>query len=109
VLTREPFPIRTFKLRGSRLVPTVLRVYVTGIDNSRGNLSFAITIGNREISGALVLTSSILAEPGVYTVDFTLPAELAGVGDQPIIFSAISGGVVYQSRLNDTAPRLFIL
>jgi len=109
VLTTEPFVIKTFRLRGSRLVSSVLRVYVTGIDNSRGNLTFNIRIGNREISGALVLTSSILVEPGVYTVDFTLPSELLNAGDQPIIFSAISGGVVYQSRLDDSAPRLFIL
>lgn len=109
VLTTEPFVIRTFRLRGSRLVPSVLRVYVTGIDNSRGNLLFTIRIGNREISGALVVTDAILVEPGVYTVDFTLPAELLGAGDQPIIFSAISGGNVYQSRLDDTAARLFIL
>ncbi len=109
VLTTEPFVIKTFRLRGSRLVSSVLRVHVTGIDNSRGNLTFAIRIGNREISGALVLTNSILVEPGVYTVDFTLPSELLNAGDQPIIFSAISGGIVYQSRLDDTAPRVFIL
>jgi len=108
VLTTEPFVIRTFRLRGSRLVSSVLRVYVTGINNL-GSGAFAIRIGNREISGALVLTGATLVEPGVYTVDFTLPSELLGAGDQPIIFSAIVNGVVYQSRLDDTAPRLFIL
>lgn len=108
VLTTEPFVIRTFRLRGSRLVSSVLRVYVTGINNL-GSSSFAIRIGNREISGALVLTGATLVEPGVYTVDFTLPSELLGAGDQPIVFSAIVNGVVYQSRLDDTASRLFIL
>lgn len=108
VLTREPFTITTFKLRGSRRVQTILRVYVTGINNL-SSAGFSIRIGSRDISGALVLTGATLVEPGVYTVDFTLPAELAGAGDQPIIFSATVNGIVYQSRLDDTAPRLSIL
>ncbi len=110
VLTTEPFVIRTFRLRGSRLVPTVLRVYVTGIEPpANAPIVFSIRIGNREISGASVLTGATLVEPGVYTVDFTLPPELLGAGDKPIIFSAIVNGVIYQSRLDDSAPRLFIL
>lgn len=112
VLTREPFTIRTFKLRGSRLVPTVLRVYLTGVNNNNNILpssAFIIRIGNREISGGAVLTEGILVEPGVYTVDFTLPPELAGAGDQPIVISVRVNGITYSSRLDDTAPRLFIL
>ena len=108
VLTSEPFVIRTFRLRGSRLVPSVLRVYVTGINNL-GSGAFSIRIGSRDIAGAAILTGAVLVEPGVYTVDFTLPPELLGAGDQPIIFSATVNGIVYQSRLDDTASRLFIL
>jgi hypothetical protein len=108
VLTHEPFTITTFKLRGSRRVASVLRVYVTGV-NEFSNAAYTIKIGNREISGALVVTRAVPFEPGVYSIDFTLPAELAGAGDQPVIFSAILDGVVYQSRLEDTAPRTSIL
>jgi uncharacterized protein (TIGR03437 family) len=108
VLTREPFTIRTFRLRGSRLVPTVLRLYLTGVNGVPASL-FTIRIGNRTISGASVITSAVQIEPGVYTVDFTLPPELAGAGDQPIVVSVTVNGVTFSSRLDDTAPRLFIL
>jgi hypothetical protein len=112
VLTREPFTIRTFRLRGSRLVPTVLRVYLTGVHN-RVNTEIFIRIGNVEIPGASppssILSGATLVEPGVYTVDFTLPSNLAGAGDQPIIVRVRVGGIDYFSRLDDTAPRLFIL
>lgn len=108
VLLTEPFPVRTFRLRGSKLVSTVLRVYVTGVHGLVGS-EFSIRIGNRDISGALIVSNATLVEPGVYTVDFTIPSELAGAGDQPIIFTAILNGVLYSSRLDDTAPRLTIL
>jgi uncharacterized protein (TIGR03437 family) len=108
VLLTEPFPVRTFRLRGSKLVSTVLRVYVTGVQGL-GASDFSIRIGSRDISGALVVSGATLVEPGVYTIDFSLPFELAGAGDQPIIITAVLNGVIYQSRLDDTAARLFIL
>jgi uncharacterized protein (TIGR03437 family) len=108
VLTREPFTIRTFKLRGSRLVPTVLRIYMTGVQNLSAT-AFSIRIGNRTLVPPNVTTGAVLVEPGVYTVDVTLPPELAGAGDVPVIVSVTVGTVVYTSRLDDTAPRIFIL
>ncbi len=108
VLTTEPFTVRTFRLRGSRLVPSVLRIYVTGVNNLPAN-AFTVRIGSRVIAGASIISSATLVEPGVYTVDFTLPPELAGAGDQPIVVSVSINGVVYSSRLDDTAPRIFIL
>lgn len=109
VLLTEPFPIRTFRLRGSRLVPTVLRVYVTGVNNLAAG-AFTIVIGDTQITGTnVVLTGATLIEPGVYAVDFTLPASLAGAGDQQIIVRVSVNGIVYESRLGDTAPRLSIL
>ena len=106
VLTTEPFTIRTFQLRGSRLVPTVLRIYLTGVQNVTNTL-FILRIGNTVISPAT--TNATLVEPGVYTVDFTLPSTIAGAGDQPIIIGVSVNGVTYTSRLDDTAPRIFIL
>lgn len=109
VLLTEPFPIRTFKLRGSRLVPTVLRVYITGLD-PRISQAVTVRIGNSsEIVVDTVTTPPVLVEPGVYALDFSLPATLQGAGDQPIILTITAGGTVYQSRLDDTAPRLTIL
>ena len=107
VLTREPFTITTFRLRGSRRVPTVLRVYLTGVANVASS-SFLIRIGSTSIP-ITGNTAPVQVEPGVYAVDFVLPATIAGAGDQPIVFSAVIGGVTYSSRLDDTAPRLFIL
>jgi len=106
VLTREPFTVRTFRLRGSRLVPSVLRVYVTGVQNLSAS-NFTIRIGSTTIQ--TVISGAVQVEPGVYTVDFTLPPDIAGAGDQPIVVSVIVGGFIYSSRLDDTAPRLFIL
>lgn len=109
VLLTEPFPIRTFKLRGSRLVPTVLRVYMTGLD-PRIVQTITVRIGS---SSDIVIDTTAspprLVEPGVYALDFSLPSTLQGAGDQPIILSIVAGGVLYQSRLDDTAPRLTIL
>jgi uncharacterized protein (TIGR03437 family) len=109
VLTREPFTTTTFRLRGSRRVPSVLRVYATGLSTALTPQQINIRIGSLTIPTANVTTAPVLFEPGVYTVDFTLPANIAGAGDQPIIISVTIGGVTYSSRLDDTAPRLFIL
>jgi uncharacterized protein (TIGR03437 family) len=113
VLTREPFTVRTFRLRGSRLVPSVLRLYLTGVNDTPPTItpasSIIIRIGSTSIAGATVLSGARLVEPGVYTVDFQLPPNLAGAGDQPIVVEVTINGVVYSSRLQDTAPRIFIL
>ncbi len=104
----EPFNVTTLRTRGGRRVPTVLRLYVTGINNlSAANLM--VRIGNTTLTGAQLLTGAVLREPGVYTIDFALPATLQGAGDVPIIVSATIGGVTYSSRLDDTAPRFRIL
>ncbi|MCU1290857.1 MAG: hypothetical protein JWN60_3086 [Acidobacteria bacterium] len=108
VLTPEPFTVTTFKRRGSRRVQTVLRLYLTGVHGLAGS-TFTIRIGSATISGALVTSNAVLVEPGVYAVDFTLPATLNRAGDQPVIVSVTIGGVTYTSRLDDTAPRTSIL
>ena len=108
VLTTEPFTVTTIRRRGERRVPTVLRLYLTGVQNLPAT-AFTIRIGSTTISGAQITSNAILVEPGVYSVDFTLPPELNRAGDQPIIVSVLVGGVTYFARLDDTAPRLFIL
>ncbi len=106
VPTREPFTATTFKFRGSKRVPTVLRLYLTGVNNVNSG-SFTIRIGSTTITS--VLTAAVLREPGVYTVDFALPATINRTGDQPIVVSVTTGGVVYNSRLDDTTSFVYIL
>lgn len=108
VQTREPFTITTLRRRGGRRVPSVLRLFVTGVNNITA-ANFRIRVGGIEIPAAQIITNAVLVEPGVYTVDFTLPSTLAGRADQPIVVSVISGGVEYFARLDDTAPRFSIL
>ena len=94
--------------QGNLRVPTILRLRLTGVANTSPGV-FLIRIGGVSISGAQVLTGGILVDPGVYTVDFTLPPTLNEAGDQPIIVSIVVDGVSFNSRLDDTAPRLRIL
>lgn len=108
VWRREPFAVRTLRFRGGVLVPTVIRLYLTGVQGAAA-ANFSIRIGSVTIPLTQVLTGATLVEPGVYTVDFTLPAQLSGAGDQPVVVSIIANGVTYSARLDDTAPRIRIL
>ncbi|MGI8639874.1 MAG: hypothetical protein ACR2MG_07955 [Pyrinomonadaceae bacterium] len=108
VFRTEPFAVTTVRIRGGVRVPTVLRVFLTGVELvSSANVT--IRVGATTISGTRIITNSITREPGVNTFDFTLPPELNGAGDVPIIISVTLNGVTYQSRLDDTAPRFRIL
>jgi uncharacterized protein (TIGR03437 family) len=104
----EPFNVTTIRLRGGRRVPSVLRVFLTGVNNiAAGNIN--IRVGSTPLTGAQIVSNAVLREPGVYSIDFTLPATLLGAGDVPIIVSVTVNGVTYESRLDDTAPRFRIL
>ncbi|CAN5830886.1 hypothetical protein BH20ACI4_BH20ACI4_24100 [soil metagenome] len=108
VLTREPFNVTTLRYRGGRRVPTVLRLYLTGVQGA-GAANFVIRVGGVPIPPANVLTGAILREPGVYSVDFTLPPSLDMAGEVPIRVEIVAGGVTYSARLEDTAPVFRIL
>ncbi len=112
-LNGEPFNVKTIKRHGAfdnhRLVTTILRVYLTGINNNLTASRFKIKIGSREIEGIANVSDPSIREPGVYSVDFYLPAELQGAGDVPILFYVTINNVTYVSRLEDTAPRLVVL
>jgi len=107
VLTTEPFTVTTVRTRGGRRVPTVFRIFLTGVGGVP-NTAITIRVGNRDITGVMV-APPVLREPGVYSIDFTLPRELNGAGDVPIIITISVNGVLFQSRLDDTAPRFRIL
>jgi uncharacterized protein (TIGR03437 family) len=109
VFRTEPFNVTTLRLRGGRRVPTVLRLFLTGVNNvplSSQSVPVVIRVGSVMITPT---TAAILREPGVYSFDFTLPAELLGAGDVPVVVSITVNGVTYVSRLDDTAPRFRIL
>lgn len=108
VLTEEPFTVTTIPDKGGVRVPTILRLRLTGVANVAAG-AITIRIGTVTISGAAVLTGGVLSEPGVYTVDFTLPATLDAAGDRPIVLTVTADGVTYSTRLDDTAPRVSIL
>ncbi len=104
----EPFSVSTRRVRGGTRVPTILRLFLTGVQGVPRS-SITIRVGNRELTAAQILSDPILREPGVYSIDITLPPELAGAGDVPIIVSVLINGQRYESRLDDTAPRFRIL
>ena len=112
VHTTEPFTVTTIRIRGGTFgnmrVPSIMRLRLTGVANTSSAV-FSIRIGPSTITGTPVLSGGVLVDPGVYTVDFTLPASLDMAGDQPIIVSIIVDGVSFNSRLDDTAPLLRIL
>src|SRR5690606_35117178 len=104
----EPFTVTTIRVRGGQRVPTTIRLRVTGIASTTA-ASIVIKIGSTVIAGTPVLTGGVPVEPGVQTVDFNLPASLDGAGDQPIIIQVNAGGTIFTSRIEDTAPGIWIL
>lgn len=109
VATYEPFMQTTIQtLNGTRTaVDTVLRVCLTGVANTAAS-TITVRIGTLTIPATRVITGGVLSQPGVYTIDFTLPPEAAGLGDQPIIVTVTANGVAFTSRLDDTAARIRI-
>jgi uncharacterized protein (TIGR03437 family) len=108
VLTREPFTVRTTRIRGGVKVPTVLRLTLTGIEGAPSSV-INIRLGGQLILGTQIRSDAVLTAPGVYTVDFTLPPELDRAGDVPLVFRIFFGGIIYESRAEDTAPFVKIL
>jgi len=108
VHTTEPFTVQTVKIKGGVKVPSVLRLRLTGVHNTT-SANFNIRIGDVTIAGTAVRTGGLLVEPGVYTVDFELPATLNLAGDRPIVVTIVAGSASWSSRLDDTAPRIRIL
>lgn len=112
VLIREPFNVTTLRYRGGRRVPTVLRLYLTGVQGAAGGATgnFDIRVGGIPIPRANISTGiAVPREPGVFSIDFTLPPELNMAGDVPIIVSVTVNGVVYYARGDDTTSFFRIL
>jgi uncharacterized protein (TIGR03437 family) len=106
VRTTEPFTVTTVQLRGGIRVASKMRVFLTGV---AGVPASAITIRIGSITIAATSAAVPAEEPGVYSVDFTMPATLNRAGDQPLVITVTAGTTTFTSRLDDTASRVFIL
>lgn len=110
VFTTEPFTVRTIRRRGNRFVPTVLRIYLTGVNEILQPSRIKIRIRDRTMTAT---GSAVLVEPGVYTLDFQLDAQLAGAGDNlPVVVfleEPAGSGLGLFSRLDDTTSYVWIL
>jgi len=103
--TTEPFAVRTIMRKGNRLVPSVMRLYVTGVAGV-GPANISVRIRDQQVAAR---TTPIQIEPGVYAVDFVMPVALEGAGDQPIVVTVTITGARFSSRLDDTTSMVFIL
>lgn len=108
VHTTEPFTTHTVQLRGGKRVPSVFRIRVTGLLNTSSTV-INFRVGSFVVIGGGVITGGVPSEPGVQTIDFTVPEGLDGDGDQPITIEVNAAGTIFSSRLADTAPRVFFL
>jgi hypothetical protein len=106
VYTTEPFVVRTIRRQGNALVPSVLRIYLTGTVNVDSSL---ITVRIRDKIMTGLPSTNIFVEPGVETIDFPISTELEGAGDQPVVVTVTINGITFSSRLDDTTSRISIL
>jgi uncharacterized protein (TIGR03437 family) len=106
--TREPFTVFTVRPQRPR-TPTVLSIILTGVESVPA-AQITVRIGTTTLSGAAIRSAAVRTEmPGFYRIDVQLPATLAGAGDVPVVVTITAGGTTFTSRLDDTAPRIFIL
>ena len=113
--TAEPFTVTTTYVDSSTTPPTTvtaqtkLRLILTGV---RGVPVSGITVRltkvsdntTTDITGSQVTALMATDMPGLFQLDFLLPASLAGAGD--VAVTVIANGA--QSRAADTAPRFKI-
>ncbi len=118
VHTPEPFLIQTLKphlneiingvlVTGTRFKPTVLRVFLTGVEGVQSSQA-SIRFGSQTVIGSIggAVRTDI---PGRYYLDFSLPAAARGAGDVPVVIFITVGGTTYKSRLDDTSTKIRIL
>lgn len=102
----EGFPVTTDVM--GTATPTVLSIYLTGIRNVPV-ANITVMIGDRTLSGTTEIRSNTPTDmPGVDQLNVQLRADLAGLGDQPLVVSVTIGGQTFTSRPAATAPRIRI-
>jgi uncharacterized protein (TIGR03437 family) len=108
--TQEPFTVTSLDASG-QVVPTVLRLFLTGVRNIRvgqANTSITVRIGTTDITGAAIIFVGPSDMPGTDQIDVRLPASLAGAGDVPVVVTVVTAGQTFTSRPADTAPHIRI-
>lgn len=114
--TPEPFTVTTTYINSagaSTTEATKLRLVLTGVRGiARGTITVRLTKSDNttvDITGDQIPTDPIATDmPGVFTLDFRLPATLAGAGDVGVTVIVNTGTATFTSRLADTAPRFRI-
>lgn len=119
--TSEPFAVTTTYINSSGqsvTEATRLRVVLTGVRGvTRANITVRLVKSdgtNVDIVGDATTTSPVPTDPqatdmpGVFTLDFRLPASLAGAGDVSIVILVNQSGASFTSRPADTAPKFRI-
>jgi uncharacterized protein (TIGR03437 family) len=100
------FPVTTDVM--GTATPTVLSIFLTGIRNVPVS-AISVRIGDRTLTGTTEIRSNTPTDmPGVDQLNVQLRADLAGLGDQPLVVSVTIGGQTFTSRPADTAPRIRI-
>ncbi|CAN5343206.1 hypothetical protein BH18ACI2_BH18ACI2_16100 [soil metagenome] len=97
----EGFPVMTGDM------PTTLALMLTGVRNVTAS-QVTVTIGDRTFTGNQITFVGPTPTPGIDQINFMLRADVAGIGDQPIIVSVTIGQQTFTSRPADTAPRIRI-
>ena len=108
IFTPEPFTVTTRRIRPFGRTATKLRIYLTGVATSLTS-NTTIRIGTRPTTGVVVTGNAQLYDTGIYYIDFVLPSDMDGYGDQPIIVTVTIDGVTFSSRFDDTASFIRIL
>jgi uncharacterized protein (TIGR03437 family) len=114
--TPEPFTVTTTYTNSAGqpvTEATKLRLVLTGVRGiPRSAIIVRLTKSDNttvDITGDQIPTDPQATDmPGVFTLDFRLPAALAGAGDVAVTVVVNTGGATFTSRPADTAPRFRI-
>ena len=102
----EGFPVTTDVMGTAK--PTILAIFLTGIRTTNAS-NITVMIGDKTLSGATEIQSNTRTDmPGVDQLNVQLRADMAGLGDQPLVVTVTVGGVTFTSRPAATAPRIRI-
>jgi uncharacterized protein (TIGR03437 family) len=108
VMTPEPFNVTSQDSSGAT-VPTVLRIFLTGVRRITDKSQVTVRIGTTDLTGTAIVAIAPTDTPGTDQIDVTLPAALAGAGDVPVIVSVAIAGSTFSSRPADAgAPLIHI-
>lgn len=112
----DGFPVTSNNMAGTAS-PTILAIFLTGVrDPTITRANVTVSIGDRNLTTADIIQLTAGSErafratdmPGVDQINVQLRADMAGLGDQPLVISVTIGGQTFTSRPAATAPRIRI-